>query len=150
MVTFGSRNPYITLATFACIVFSIIFTWYHLQLEYRLSANDIINKENVWEITQPNRFSYQISSGCVLSSSFEVFSEYGSYTSKRLVGRQYFTETQTISGLFQTLKKAQSDAAKLSVDFDENYGFPTHIKIDWDSNVADDECFYEVTHFRKL
>jgi hypothetical protein len=148
METFGSRNPYLALAASACIVCSIIFTWYHLTLDYRLTADDIAKKEAEWEATYPEQYRYQITSSCVLSSTFEVLYDNGKYTSNRLQGRQYFTASLTMSGLFKELEKAQQSAANMSAEFDPIYGFPTIIKIDWDSAIVDDECIFEVSSFK--
>lgn len=45
----------------------------------------------------------------------------------------------TVSGLFDLIKRAQSEADNLEVRFDADLDYPDRISIDWESNAVDDE-----------
>ena len=52
-----------------------------------------------------------------------------------------------VPGLFAIVREALADAHELHVEYDETYGFPTVVSIDWDENAVDDEVVFRVENF---
>jgi len=53
----------------------------------------------------------------------------------------------TVDRLFEILIRAEETADSVSVDWDERFGYPTRIQIDY-SDAIDDEVTYRVIRFR--
>ena len=52
-----------------------------------------------------------------------------------------------VPGLFAIVDDARANADELDAEYDETYGFPRSIVIDWIENAADDEVAYVVEDF---
>lgn len=64
---------------------------------------------------------------------------------------RYFQHADTIDKLFGLIERAlEEDADVVSVEYDEEYGFPTDISIDWYREGYDDEVWYAVREFEVL
>ncbi len=61
-----------------------------------------------------------------------------------------FQRYDTIDKVFAELKKAQSEAERVEVTYDEKYGFPTQITIDRAVQAADDELYLSISNFEVL
>lgn len=53
-----------------------------------------------------------------------------------------------IDDLFQVIQKATVEAYSLDVKYNDMYGYPESISIDWKYEVQDDECLYTVENFK--
>jgi len=63
----------------------------------------------------------------------------------------YFQRFATIDKLFDELKKdLGGEADKVTVEYDETYGFPKQVSIDFIVQAADDELGLTVSEFEKL
>lgn len=59
--------------------------------------------------------------------------------------------SRTIDELFDVIEDAVAqDAAQLEVEYDEAFGFPTHIYVDYSITIADEERTYVAENFRSL
>lgn len=64
---------------------------------------------------------------------------------------EYFQRFATIDKIFDELKKDLDGAAdKVTVEYDETYGFPKQVSIDYIQQAADDELGLTVSEFEKL
>ena len=63
---------------------------------------------------------------------------------------EQFQRYDTIDKIFAELQKAQSEAEKVEVTYDETYGYPTEIKIDQVQMAADDELYLSISNFEVL
>ncbi len=61
-----------------------------------------------------------------------------------------FQRYGTIDKVFAELEKAQSEAERVEVTYDEKYGFPTQITIDRAVQAADDELYLTISNFEVL
>jgi hypothetical protein len=61
-----------------------------------------------------------------------------------------FQRFDTIDKIFAELAKAQSEAERVEVTYDEKYGFPTQITIDHAQQAADDELYLTISNFEVL
>jgi hypothetical protein len=60
-------------------------------------------------------------------------------------------EALTINDLFATVHKAvDKKAAKINVQYDWHYGYPTSIAIDWDKMMADEETYFTAKYLKPL
>jgi hypothetical protein len=70
------------------------------------------------------------------------------------IGETYedvLAKAKTIDDIFDFIESIdKSKVAIFNVEYDEEYGFPTSISIDQDSNAADDEVSYQYYDFTKL
>ncbi len=63
----------------------------------------------------------------------------------------YFQRFATIDKLFAQLKKDMGgEADKVTVEYDETYGFPKQVSVDFIENAMDDELGLTVSEFEKL
>ncbi len=57
---------------------------------------------------------------------------------------------QTIDNLFETIQDAiDRKADSIEVRYNEQYGFPTSIAVDYDQRMADEELYIKASHFRQ-
>ncbi len=61
-----------------------------------------------------------------------------------------FEKYNTIDKIFAELEKAQNEAERVEVKYDEKYGFPTQITIDHAQQAADDELYLSISNFEVL
>ena len=60
-------------------------------------------------------------------------------------------KAKTIDDVFDFIESIdKSSVAYFNVEYNEEYGFPTSISIDQDSNAADDEVFYQYYDFAQF
>lgn len=53
---------------------------------------------------------------------------------------EFFSRYETIEGLFDLIQEAiEKGAARIDVSYDEKYGYPTDLYIDWHEGMADEE-----------
>lgn len=68
-----------------------------------------------------------------------------SYTeNNQEVPESYLSMFDTIDGLFVDLVKANKNAHKINVQFDNRHGNPTNVYIDHDPRIADEETGYVI------
>ena len=61
---------------------------------------------------------------------------------------QYASSYPDVPGLFAIIERAREKGADhIDADFNETYGFPTAVWIDWKESWADDEIGYRVDEF---
>jgi hypothetical protein len=63
---------------------------------------------------------------------------------------ELFQRFDTIDKIFAELEKAETEAERLEVAYDETYGFPTQITIDQAVQAADDELYLTIANFEVL
>ena len=61
-----------------------------------------------------------------------------------------FQRYDTIDKIFAELEKAQSEAERVEVTYDETYGFPNQLTIDRAIQAADDELYLTISNFEVL
>ena len=70
------------------------------------------------------------------------------YESGAAVSPQYSEVFTTVPGLFDIIQEAVTlPAASLSVRYNQDYGYPESIAIDWVAGAVDDEVSYRVGSF---
>ncbi len=56
----------------------------------------------------------------------------------------------TVAGMFDQIEDALSTAADVQASYDESYGFPRSVTVDYVLNAADDEISYEMRDYTPL
>lgn len=60
------------------------------------------------------------------------------------------TNRQTINMLFSTIQGAiDRKAHSIEVHYDEKYGYPTSISVDYDQRMADEEVYLKASNFKR-
>lgn len=110
-----------------------------------------------WETRRPAAYQYTIYRGCeclpemigpviVLVDGATVTRRYVATNAE--VSPTYADLFPTIDGLFEIIEDARrQDAARIEVDYDATYGFPTRVSIDYHREMADDEIVYTASQF---
>jgi len=68
----------------------------------------------------------------------------------RGIGDGRFDEVGTVDKLFDLIHEGVKNAYSIKPHFDEKFGFPTTIFIDWNQHTIDDERAYMVSDFEVL
>lgn len=63
---------------------------------------------------------------------------------------ELFNRYATVDAIFVELEKALVDADSVTVEYDETYGFPTQVSIDFDQQAADEEIYLTISDFEVL
>lgn len=64
---------------------------------------------------------------------------------------ELFQKYATIDSIFAELEKALSgEADHVTVTYDETYGFPTQVTIDFEEQAADEEIYLTISNFEVL
>ena len=118
--------------------------------------------EEKWQDANISHYRYElgISCFCIFAQDMplvievqdgEVVSmEYKSGKEIDPADMQLFQRFDTIDKIFAELEKAETEAERLEVAYDEKYGFPTQITIDQAVQAADDELYLTIANFEVL
>lgn len=107
------------------------------------------------------RYKLAISCFCVFSQDMPliievqdgkvVSMEYSSGNEIDAANREYFERFETIDRLFEQLQKdIGGEADEVVVTYNETYGFPEEVKIDYVLEATDDELWLTISDFEPL
>jgi len=126
-------------------------------------ASDEVNSDqSKWQDANISHYQYELTIGCfcVFSQDMPLVIEVKDgkavsmkYKNGKEIDPAFLEQFQrydTIDKIFAELEKAQSEAEKVEVTYDETYGFPTQITIDQAVQAADDELYLSVSNFEVL
>ncbi len=126
------------------------------------ASSEVERAQEKWQDANISHYRYElaISCFCVFSQDMplvievkdgEVVSmEYKSGKEIDAANLELFQRYDTIDKIFAELEKAQSEAERVEVTYDEKYGFPTQITIDQAEQAADDELYLTISNFEVL
>ena len=112
-----------------------------------------------WKSTKPTEFTYVIRRSCFcprrITRPFQVTESSGivraTIPETSATGSESdpveLPDTLSIESVFQLLSDAVREAARISVAYDETFGFPTEVRIDWSARTVDDEDTYRIDQF---
>ena len=114
---------------------------------------DLTSAQKRWEQVVPQDYSFTLFRRCYcwIDSPMRITVHGDSITSIVLLGPEVIPPGRkltapTVSGLFDIIMRALSqNAAKVSVHYDHDLGFPHSLYVDWYEDYADDEIRYIVT-----
>jgi len=124
--------------------------------EFSVEKRELIQAKQKWNNAQIQNYSIheRISCFCGGLLEWDVFVKNGikykvEYDESQAFGQNYddiFDQARTIEDVFVFLESLLNrELASLTVEYDETYGFPTLISIDYALNIADDEIAYIYT-----
>jgi hypothetical protein len=115
-----------------------------------------------WASQKISHYSYEVSIGCfcawrdLMPLKAEVKDgQVVSFTDKsgQPIPANFaedFNKVSTIDGLFNVLDSVQGKAQEVRVEYDNTYGYPKSIHIDYAKDATDDEMEYTVENFEVL
>lgn len=135
-------------------------------------GSEIEQNKQKWQDANVSRYRFHLNIGCfcVFSQDMpllievqngEVVSmEYQSGNEIDAANREYFQRFATIDKLFAEIENgfqtgdssdsSQNKADEVAVEYDETYGFPTQVNVDFIKNAVDDELSLTLSNFEKL
>jgi hypothetical protein len=148
MQIFDTRKPMSVLFVLGTAIVIILSFW---GVGFQFIKGDIRktldrNFES-WKEKEPISYSYKVQSGCMLASSSNVLVIDGFALFEHENEHDFEI---TIDEMFNKAKKGITQAASIELKYDSMYFFPTSIKVDWDKDIYDDECFYYISNFKVI
>ena len=149
MIILDTRNPFAILTVLAIVIAVAFGFWSFISSSEKFA--DINYQKDLWSEKEPNSYSYSIFNGCMFVQKSEAVVLLG-----KTVFRKVDEDGHKINGnvkledLFSTVDRAQAHAHTIEVNYSKTYGYPESIKVDWNKNIMDDECFYVVKNFKDL
>ncbi len=125
-------------------------------------ASGELSEQEKWQDANISHYRYELSISCfcifaqdmplvIEVQDGEVVSmEYKSGKEIDASNLELFQRYDTIDKIFAELVKAQSEAERVEVSYDETYGFPTQVTIDQAVQAADDELYLTISNFEAL
>lgn len=125
-------------------------------------ASGEMSEQEKWQDASISHYRYElgISCFCIFAQDMPlvievqdgqvVSMEYKSGKEIDPADLELFQRYDTIDKIFAELEKAQSEAERVEVTYDETYGFPTQITIDQALQAADDELYLTIANFEVL
>ncbi|GMM86927.1 DUF6174 domain-containing protein [Pseudoalteromonas sp. MTN2-4] len=148
MQIFDTRKPMSVLFVLGTAIVIILSFW---GVGFQFIKGDIRktldrNFES-WKEKEPFSYSYKVQNGCMLIFSSNVLVIDGIALFEHENEHDFEI---TIYEMFNIAKKGITQAASIELKYDSMYFFPTSIKVDWDKDIHDDECFYYISNFKVI
>lgn len=126
------------------------------------ASSEIGRAQEKWQDANVSHYRYELAIGCfcVFSQDMplvieiqdgEVVSmEYKSGKEIDPANLELFQKYDTLDKIFAELEKALGEADRVSVTYDETYGFPNEVSIDFEEQAADEEIYLTISNFEVL
>lgn len=123
---------------------------------YFLANRDLLAAETKWRQKQPDHYTYTLQRSCFCTPEFrkpiaieveKTRLQKASYAPEgSLLPLERINDALTVDGLFEVVRSAiDSKAARIDVEYDSTYGYPTSISLDPNLSATDDEMYYTAT-----
>jgi len=148
MQIFDPRNPYSVFFVLGTIIVLIFSFWGVGYQSVNSQAHEKIERQlDIWQQHEPERYSYIAKEGCMYVAGSKVLVVNGVALFEKL--GEYEHEI-VIDDLFKAANKGLFEAAKMEIKYHPKFGFPEVIEIDWNKDIIDDECFFEISEFKVI
>lgn len=130
----------------------------------KVNLREFQSAREKWDALEDDDYSYVLDIGCFcpqasftparvvvqndsvvaiqnISTGFDLIDE----SDSSLVFDKYGAYFPTIDGLFDVLEDALPNADKVEVQYNEQFGYPREISIDWIKEALDDELVYSAS-----
>ena len=126
------------------------------------AGSEVNSDQEKWQNANVSHYRYELSISCFcifaqdmplvieVKDGDVVSMEYKSGKEIDPALLEQFQRYDTIDKIFAELEKAQSEAERVDVTYDEIYGFPNQITIDQAQMAADDELYLTISNFEVL
>jgi hypothetical protein len=121
------------------------------------------NDQEKWQNANISHYRYELTIGCFCVFSQDmplvievkdgqvVSMEYKSGKEIDAASREIFQRYETIDKIFAEIEKARTEGADtVTVTYDETYGFPKDVTIDFQQQAADEELYLTIANFEVL
>lgn len=144
----NSSNP-ITIAAFVVVTIFLLGAWvlFSQDESYEAKLVELAANENKWKAVKPESFEYEAANGCMFVHKYKIEHRNGRDI-KKTTGNELAGTDTNIDGLFYKADKAIRKSYRADIKYHPHFGFPVLIDVDWDKDIIDDECFFEVTSFK--
>lgn len=130
-------------------------------------GDDFKTNQKLWQEQNVENYSFEFSKLCYCGGLFNpativvkadtIYAVLNSETGEplrdphtdELVLRSYPESFQTIDDLFEVIENAREKADELEVEYDQEFGYPEYISIDYIKEAIDDEVTYRVDNFEQ-
>ena len=107
-----------------------------------------IDQEVICFCPPPRAFTLQIVADTLHDVAYDKAELVGWQLSEEEFKRIVLGGAFTVEEVFETITRAQGQAALLEVEYDPIYGYPSYVAIDWATTVADDEVTIRMSNLR--
>jgi hypothetical protein len=91
--------------------------------------------------------TYEVQNGQVVNQSVQSSSD--NPVDEAQV-RDFYQSYNTIEKVFDYVGEAVRDADETTIEYNQNFGFPTDVSVDWIKQAVDDEIYLTITNFEPL
>ncbi|MCG9737632.1 DUF6174 domain-containing protein [Shewanella insulae] len=148
MQIFDTRKP-ISVIFVLGTVMVIVFSFWGIGYQFfnGETKQALVRNFELWKGKEPFSYSYKIDSGCMLVMSSNVLVVDGVAFYEHVNEHNFEI---TIDDIFKKALKGVTQAASIELKYHPNYFFPSSVKVDWNRDIYDDECFYSVSNFKVI
>jgi outer membrane lipoprotein-sorting protein len=126
------------------------------------ASSEAEQAQEKWQDANVSHYRYElaISCFCIFSADMPLVIEVQNgeavsmeYKSGKEIDPAFLEQFQrydTIDKIFAEIEKAENEAERVEVTYDEKYGFPTQVTIDQAQQAADDELYLTISNFEVL
>lgn len=158
-----NRSIFFVMVSFFFIILSLFSCESEKSKDVYAEYQEALNKNvNMWSTSQITHYRYTyISYGLALKSNISYVIEVDNDTLVSIfntadnsyvsTSEYLFFSDVTVSQLFNSIQSAISAKCKdINIVYNEVYGYPSAIHIDWSSSAVDSGTYKEVSNFEKL
>lgn len=122
------------------------------------ALQELAEHRAIWDAKHPVAYRFRVSVGCFCLPSVRGPWIITARVDTREVlpatpdGEQPLSSEMPpdVEGVFTKAKDALAKADKVEITYDETWGFPTSVSIDWIKDAVDDEESFTIGEFEKL
>ena len=126
------------------------------------ASGEVNSEQEKWQDANISHYRYELSISCfcIFAQDMPLVIEVQDgevvsmeYKSGKEIDPSFLEQFQrfdTIDKIFAELETAQTEAERVEVTYDEEYGFPTQVTIDNALQAADDELYLTISNFEAL
>ncbi len=131
----------------ALVILALLLAAIFLVAQWQLAERFALEQNrSKWTSQNISNYSFDVEAICFCPYREPIHVEVrsGAPTTKNEI------EINGVNDLFQIVHDANETADAVSVAYDVQYGFPSHIAIDYIRLAVDDEVSYRITNFQIL
>lgn len=118
------------------------------------ATQELAEHRAIWDAKHPVAYRFKVGVGCFCPSNvtgpFEITARVDTREIKNLnpdAGPSSGESPPDVEGVFKKAKDALATADDVTIRYDEAWGFPTLVDIDWIKNAVDDEESVTISDF---
>jgi hypothetical protein len=154
----GAAGMAVVVPAFLILTASTL-SWYFDPARRLIPVQEaLLHNQQVWTSNKPQRYAFTIELRCFCSGMGQfmepirivVHNDEASFYARAEIN-EYIARYQTVDSLFLSLQRTIGEKYdSISVSYDSQLGYPTHIRLDRDWTTMDEELTIYVTDFEVL